>query len=570
MIGHVFARYERLEAEVTAGAERFDEIMRKWSEGKNKKIPQEIQELLHQQRAACSEMRDEKDKLINEFQQELKAKDDQYVKHLKKQAEDVDLVLERMEEQAKTLMKAYHEELTQIEKSFASERRELVDAQRAEWEAKMQARGGKEKEFLEERQKRIEKNEADVQHLRVRNAEEFNRIKIKLENDIQILQQQIQQMKATFQLNAEKLEYNFQVLKKRDEENTVTMSQQKRRITRLQDTLNTLKGKLSKQEKSCQDELQGLMAEYRKNTEQYRELQKKVKHFQTMDAKRFYDIWLMNEERVRSLAKDVANADETIHCQQLGLEWEPPATVESPMSKVVTSRLERDVSQATLYASQILSDTNNEKVSTPKLHPQTAGSTTVSLTPTSPALIKQVLNLLCEESGFLIESKLTRLLAPIDKDEQMLMKLDSIFKAIGIETEDDVHQLVKYFVCESTEDEHESSSAEKPLSLIHPNEVLVAIRRFVEACHGPSKAVSLTPQSMVVANKEKQDELLDGSFWERIAQVLPEGHERVWTALFEVRRLSYFPYASNIPLPSPQLSSAFTGIHVSLCACLNK
>ena len=529
----MFHRYERLEAEVTAGAERFDEIMKKWSEGKAKNIPQEIQELLQQQRAACSAMTDEKDKLINEFQQELKAKDDQYVKHLKKQAEDVDLVLERMEEQAKTLMKAYHEELTQIETSFASERRELVDSQREEWEAKMKARGIKEKDFLEAREKRIERNEADVQHLRVRNAEEFNHIKIKLENDIQILQQQIQQMKATFQLNAEKLEYNFQVLKKRDEENTVTMSQQKRRITRLQDTLNTLKGKLNKQEKSCHDELQGLMDEYRKNTEQYRELQKKVKHFQTMDTKRFYDIWMMNEERVRSLATEVANADETIHCQQLGLEWEVPAIVESPMSKIVASRLERDVSGATLYASQILSDAGDEKA--PELQPPTAGSTTTtSLAPTTPAIIKQVLNLLCEESGFLIESKLIRLLAPIEKDEQMLMKLDSIFKALGIETEEDVHQLVKYFICEPNEDEQDSSSAEKPLSLIHPNEVVMVVRRFVEVRQGPSKAASLTPHTMVATNKDRHNELLDGLFWKKIVQILPENHERVWTALFEV------------------------------------
>lgn len=48
----------------------------------------------------------------------------------------------------------------------------------------------------------------------------------------QILEQQLQQMKATYQLNQEKLEYNFQVLKKRDEENTITKSQQKRKITR--------------------------------------------------------------------------------------------------------------------------------------------------------------------------------------------------------------------------------------------------------------------------------------------------------------------------------------------------
>ena len=40
---------------------------------------------------------------------------------------------------------------------------------------------------LEEREKRIEENEAELQHMRVRHSEEFNRIKVKLGTDIQIL-----------------------------------------------------------------------------------------------------------------------------------------------------------------------------------------------------------------------------------------------------------------------------------------------------------------------------------------------------------------------------------------------
>ena len=53
-----------------------------------------------------------------------------------------------------------------------------------------------------------------------------------MKNIEQVLEQQLQQMRATYQLNQEKLEYNFQVLRKRDEENTITKSQQKRKITR--------------------------------------------------------------------------------------------------------------------------------------------------------------------------------------------------------------------------------------------------------------------------------------------------------------------------------------------------
>ena len=48
-------------------------------------------------------------------EQELKAGDDRYVKDLRKQAEELDLMMERMEDQIKILTQAYREELAQIE-----------------------------------------------------------------------------------------------------------------------------------------------------------------------------------------------------------------------------------------------------------------------------------------------------------------------------------------------------------------------------------------------------------------------------------------------------------------------
>lgn len=45
----------------------------------------------------------------------MKLSDDRYVKDLKKQAEDVDLMIERMEDQVKFLMGSYRNELDQIE-----------------------------------------------------------------------------------------------------------------------------------------------------------------------------------------------------------------------------------------------------------------------------------------------------------------------------------------------------------------------------------------------------------------------------------------------------------------------
>ena len=525
------ARYEKIDAEANASAERFEEIMKKWSQSDNKIVPQQLQEILKQQEQACQEMVDEKNKLVYEFEEELKSKDDLYVKHLKQQAEDVDLLVERMEEQAQSLVRAFQEELTQIEKAFELERRKLKEVHQTTLDEMYDERQSKESEYLETREKRMEENEAKIQHLRVQNAEEFNQVKIKLETDIQHLQQQIQQMKATFQLNAEKLEYNFQVLKKRDEENVVTISQQKRKLTRLQDVLNNLRGKLAKQEKVNKEETENLMNEYQKNIEQYKELQKKVRHFQLVDVKRFYDIWKMNEERVRELADSVANADRVIHQQQLGLEWSPPETVVSDLQPLLT-QTDREVNRATMYASQVLSDIDEQEEGKTDL-----GTPSRERPVISQAVIKQTLELIANEGSFLIESKLSHLLAPLEKEEQMLMKLDSIFKALGIKSETQVEELVKYLIEEGGKVENEtgedSASTLEDSELqttVHPNRVLKCLKLYSE--NRQSKAGTLPMQSVFgLQSNNMTNKLLESSFWKSMANSLPKTHEKLWTAL---------------------------------------
>jgi hypothetical protein len=131
-------------------------------------------------------------------------------------------------------------------------------------------------------------------------------------------------MKATYQLNQEKLEYNYQVLQKREEENVKTKAQQKRKITKLQDVLTNLKKKLTKQVKTFNDENQMLAEEYKRVTDMFNDMQLKSQHFLGVDLKKFHDIWKMNEDQCKTIAHNLLEADRIIHEQQLGLEWTPP------------------------------------------------------------------------------------------------------------------------------------------------------------------------------------------------------------------------------------------------------
>lgn len=514
----------------------------------------------------------EKVKLINYLQNELKTKDDQYVKDLRKQAEDADLLIERMDELRKELVKAYDEELQAIETAYVSERKDLLGQQKKIWESQSEARRKREIEYMELRQSRVDEFEVQLQSLRVQDAEEYNMVKIKLEKDVQTLEQNLQQMKATYQLNQEKLEYNFQVLKKRDEENTITKSQQKRKITRLQDLLNNLKQKLRRQEQAYCDENQTLSDDLKRMTEQYKELQKKFRHFQATDRKKFDDIWKMNEEQIKELVTDVLSEDSIIFEQQLGLTWEAPdleflknvgpikitnkpvSALETAQSALTTTN--SDMSDNSLTEDHMTSQDN--MTSEDNLLDGSGGHTTseenvlhdISLVGgTAEKLtsmeIKKMLELLCDEAGFLVEAKLIKLLVPIEKDEQSLMKLDAIFNAVGIESEEDILLLAKYLykpasltVEVSTEDLEDKPTTEcfeaidttgVRQELISANDVVKALRQFIEDNNEPSSKKPVSRFGSCI----NRDTSSDAKYWSQLASVINEKKEKVWDALIE-------------------------------------
>ncbi|XP_058988419.1 dynein regulatory complex protein 1 isoform X1 [Mustela lutreola] len=546
-------RLEKLENEVKTSQDKFDEITAKWEEGKQKRIPQDLWEMLNTQQVHCAGLIEDKNKLISELQQELKTKDDQYVKELKKQSDDICLLLERMEEQVKHVMKTFRQELNYIEKAFEVERQEMLASNKKKWERALQAHNAKELEYLMNRIKKIEDYEKQLNKQRVWDWEEYNMIKIKLEQDVQVLEQQLQQMKATYQLNQEKLEYNFQVLKKRDEESTVIKSQQKRKINRLHDALNNLRAKYNKQIKHFQEENQSLTSDYKRFVTQFKELQRAMRHFALVDDKQFREIWLMNEEEAKDLISRAFAVDRIIHTHHLGLPWTAPdfwflrnvGPISQQPRKSAAQILEEVLMQADEEGTEEAASEAESYLDLPKQ--------------ISPRTTRKILMLLCDESGFLIESKLLSLLLPLEKNECYLLRLDAIFSALGIESEDDLYKLVNFFLKyrvyhspsgqEQTslmsgqelgeqidleeqkeeslvEGEPEEKEAPPSPRLIHPNDVLKILEAFVMGLKKPKD--SQAPVKM----KYVRDNLKDSEYWEALTTVIPDATQNLWDALY--------------------------------------
>uniref|UniRef100_A0A8C5SHU1 Dynein regulatory complex protein 1 n=1 Tax=Laticauda laticaudata TaxID=8630 RepID=A0A8C5SHU1_LATLA len=502
-------RVEKLENEAKANLDKFDEITAKWVKAKQKTIPQDLWEALNLQQQHCALLIEEKNKVISELQQELKSKDDQYVKDLRKQNEDINLLLERMEEQIRNLVKNYRRELLHIEKAFELERRELLANHKKKWEQAIQALNRQELDFMMARLKKVEEYEQELNQLRVQDAEEYNVIKIKLEHDVQILEQQLQQMKAIYQLNQEKLEYNFQVLKKRDDENTIIKSQQKRKLNRLHDVLNNQRLKLAKQIKQYREENMTLTADYKRIVEQYKDLQRTMRHFATVDAEHFLDVWLMNEEEAKALIRKAFDADRVIHTQQLGLPWtEPDGWFLHNVGPIMNMK---KLKSANELAREVITPDSKQEGET-KMRELIRPTIDVSL-------LVFCICFLCQ--GFLIESKLRGLLQPLEKPDRILMKLDSIFTALSIDSEDDVCRMVEFFMNFKAQKMASSQVIEMgDVAYVRSNDQPVAL-----------SSTSRDQWPQIKKAHEERDNSKDSEYWDALAHVIPDGKLKLWDAL---------------------------------------
>ncbi|RKP17897.1 hypothetical protein ROZALSC1DRAFT_30343 [Rozella allomycis CSF55] len=516
-------RKAKIEYEEKTEKEALKKISASWALGETMKYPHSLRELLTNQKEECDRLIERKNKLAAEFIAELKAKDEEYVKELKRQTEEIDELLIRIRNHDKNFQNVSREELKSIEKAFMQERANILNEQSEEIQKLLNERRTKET---------------------IHDSEDYNVVKIKLETDVQVLEQQLQQMKATYQLNTEKLEYNYQVLKKRDDENMIIINHHKRKITKSTDILNNLKAKLAKQEKQYNDDYQLLAEEYKRLTEQVKQLEKKFHHFQKSDQIRFQQVWDMNEEDVKELMRKILHADQIIHQQHLNLPWKPPVDDIHyfNLKDVVPSK-----KHALLSSSDKL-ENNSFRVSIPILDQSYAAANEIILNQDISSIsydgfskpIKKILDLLSKEASFLVEDKLNQLLMPLNQSEKSLMKLDSIFKALHIRNLQDIERLSHYFIKEDVKvptNPKELTDEFYISILIDSSQVVKSIKKFVEDSKLKFKKGNLNALSNEILNQTKNHDIkatLDSQklYWEKMKTILTDENYETWKQVY--------------------------------------
>uniref|UniRef100_A0A1B6H2U9 Dynein regulatory complex protein 1 n=1 Tax=Cuerna arida TaxID=1464854 RepID=A0A1B6H2U9_9HEMI len=425
------ARIKKLEEEANLAQQKFNQINSKWESITLLNDPLDLHQETERQREKCVDLITQKDKLIEELKAELKAGDVRFVKDQQKQAEDIALLVERIDNQITIMRRAYRRELVLIENAIDIEREETMDINNTRWQALYKQREDNEIFNLEQRFVALSEHNQLMQNIMVHHQEKFRATKISLEKDIQVLQQQLEQVKAICLLNKEKMEYNYQVLKKRDEESLLIRSQQKRRINKLQDIVTTLRRKLMQMEQSTQAEVKRLTSEVIKLHRNIKDIQLKAEHFCSVNETKYFQLWKFNHDSAQKLLDKICSIDRLVHEQQLGIKWRPVGSVSLtrqnlPSYKAAIEKRNSGALQEEKLQGH-LGSTDNER------------------------LLQHILEAVADRSGFLVEDRLTVLLAPYTRSQNTLVRIDNVFSALGVTRPEDIELLRQtmepYIVC---------------------------------------------------------------------------------------------------------------------------
>nr|XP_022912087.1 dynein regulatory complex protein 1 homolog [Onthophagus taurus] len=436
---------EALEEEAKKAEEMFEEIADHWSDILKYHDPLAIHDEMESQKEKCEELLRQKDGIIAMLKDEIKKAEINFTNDQKKQNQDITSLTHRIENQIKAMRVAYKAEIQHIDDVIIEERKILIDINNRQWEELY-----KKRELEEERQvkRKFEQQEEFIvamDEIRRVQQEKYREIKIRLEKELETIETEFEAIKSAAMMNCEKLDYNFQILKKREDENLVLNSQQKRKINKLQDVAIAIRKRNTEYEEKTNTEIAKLIKDVTKLQNSAVEIKTKAVTLSKKNDEKFQQIWELNAFDANKLVNRIMGIDKILYEQQLGIEWKKPEGV----------ILNQKQLGSYIKAMDILGNEDSKIVTKSKASrtpsEMSKGETKKQHEPPKDIraykrLLRHILDRISERSGFLMEKRLEELLKPYEINNQHLVQIDNVFTALGIKEQENIDQLCYFFL----------------------------------------------------------------------------------------------------------------------------
>ena len=132
-------------------------------------------------------------------------------------SDDINALIIGMKGQFCEMREHYDQQLQDIEAEFDQERQSILTRNKEEIEVLFNEHKSVETQYLEKRQQQESENAKQLEDVMSQDANKQAEQKIRLETEMQILEKCMEDMKAVYKLNQEKLNFNYEVLNERQQ-----------------------------------------------------------------------------------------------------------------------------------------------------------------------------------------------------------------------------------------------------------------------------------------------------------------------------------------------------------------
>ncbi|KAH8620755.1 Sperm tail Sperm tail C terminal domain [Trypanosoma vivax] len=493
-------RRRRRQENIEENEARFGAIQLKFESIYKLDVPHEMRQALDKQKRQCEELIGVKDQLISALRAQLEERDEEFVTTLKRNAADVNGLIEEMRSQTEKYLDAYTRKLREVEDTYEHERRDHISKWDGEILQLMKLRRTREVEYRKKREAKITEEQKKMDEKHRESREEYNEIKREHLQEIHSLMEELERCKAEFLLNGERLSYNLQVLRERIKENKNTQAMNKRKLARLQDSLSSLVARYAESEKRYQRANKDLTAQLHRVAGQYRDLQKKFQLFEKSDKEKYRQLWNMHEEKNVQLVHKCLQADRVIFEEILGVPWNPPQLEYWPVehkAEVVTENCEECAS-------------SDEEIEL-----------------SEDAVM--LLEILHKQAPFIENENVLEAIKQVQGVEEGRAVIESILATLQIRKSAEMEDMLQFFTVDDGDD---------CTALIRPQEAVTALTAFLTERQRKQKQTQDVGKHKEEKNaritrikQEKEQRSVEREYWARMAESVPVDHRRVWKYL---------------------------------------
>ncbi|KAH8306516.1 hypothetical protein KR018_005886 [Drosophila ironensis] len=423
----------KLQRESVETMARFSNIKDRWTELEEINEPMMLWDQIEEQKKRIAEIMTRKDEMIAACQAEVDRMNAKYEFDRERQAQDLCCLVERVDHQVETLKEAYKEHLQMLRHTIEEERQIFAVSAVEKWRTFFNAMNAN----FEEKANLVRTREqfyAQQTQLINESQEELTKsTRIRLEKECERLELELRRTRDNVLMNSEKLDYNYQVLQKRNEENVIINNQQKRRVARLHEAISRTRRGLKNLYLTGKRNIARLSSDIHKLHTNINDMESKAHQARINNRDKFDRIWEINYKELNVLVDRVYHIDRIIHEQQLAMPWIRPypaiQNINKGKRKSITSGVGR------VPKSRALSKSAAKQRSDIK-----------ELPPESLRLMRNLIRKLADRGGFLIEERLLKILEPYSEEDKCLVRIDNIFAALRIRHLRDVQELTKVFM----------------------------------------------------------------------------------------------------------------------------